>query len=261
MIFVRTALGVVLVGCLVALAGLGYRLWQVQRQLASRVQALEERQSASTDAEVTAIRACYDRFHQAMLVGDVAGAMDLLTPDGQESIVFEAYQLLAAFAGADPRIVLDSTTTPSKEQLDGILRKHQVDIAALGTPRQLADSTDARADARRVAEAIRDRAGFVADVLGVVQQAGGPIHVRRPVLTDIRVDDDTATAQELTLAVETLTAQPVTFRRVGGRWLLEPSPTRSTWQSHLAEDLFVAAPAPEENAEIEEADEIEPEVP
>jgi len=43
MIFVRTALGILVVACVIALAGLGYRLWDVQRQLGARVKALEAR--------------------------------------------------------------------------------------------------------------------------------------------------------------------------------------------------------------------------
>lgn len=54
-IFVRTALGVVLVACLIALGGLGYRLWQVNRQLSIRVKALEQH-AASTEAVLAEIR-------------------------------------------------------------------------------------------------------------------------------------------------------------------------------------------------------------
>ncbi len=60
MIFVRTALGALLVACLVALAGLGYRLWDVQRQLGARVKALES-QVTSTQADVEALRASFDQ--------------------------------------------------------------------------------------------------------------------------------------------------------------------------------------------------------
>ena len=59
MIFVRTTLGVLLVACLVALAGLGYRLWDVQCKLGARVKALEG-QVASTQADLDAIRASYE---------------------------------------------------------------------------------------------------------------------------------------------------------------------------------------------------------
>ncbi|MFH1918805.1 MAG: hypothetical protein ABIP48_02815, partial [Planctomycetota bacterium] len=68
MIFVRTLLGIILVACLVALAGLGYRLWDVQRQLSARLKAVEA-QVASTEAEVAAIRACCDRLPEAVLAG------------------------------------------------------------------------------------------------------------------------------------------------------------------------------------------------
>ncbi len=54
MLFVRTFLGVVFVACMVALAGLGYRLWEVQRQLSTRVQAVEQR-VASVEADVAEI--------------------------------------------------------------------------------------------------------------------------------------------------------------------------------------------------------------
>ncbi|HUT95155.1 MAG TPA: hypothetical protein VMY37_37220 [Thermoguttaceae bacterium] len=60
MIFVRTALGALLVACLVALAGLGYRLWDVQRQLGARVKALEARVT-STQADMEALRASFDQ--------------------------------------------------------------------------------------------------------------------------------------------------------------------------------------------------------
>jgi len=60
MIFVRTALGVLVVACVIALAGLGYRLWDVQRQLGARVKALEA-QVTSTQADVEALRASLDR--------------------------------------------------------------------------------------------------------------------------------------------------------------------------------------------------------
>ena len=60
MIFVRTALGALLVACLVALAGLGYRLWEVQRQLGVRVKALES-QVTSTQADMEALRASFDQ--------------------------------------------------------------------------------------------------------------------------------------------------------------------------------------------------------
>jgi len=60
MIFVRTALGALLVACLVALAGLGYRLWDVQRQLGARVKALEA-QVTSTQADMEALRASFDQ--------------------------------------------------------------------------------------------------------------------------------------------------------------------------------------------------------
>jgi type II secretory pathway pseudopilin PulG len=59
MIFVRTALGALVVACMIALAAFGYRLWQLERQLAARVQALEE-QVASAQADIEAIRASYD---------------------------------------------------------------------------------------------------------------------------------------------------------------------------------------------------------
>jgi len=58
-IFVRTALGVVLVACLIALGGLGYRLWQVNRQLSVRVKVLES-QAASTEAALAEIRDLLD---------------------------------------------------------------------------------------------------------------------------------------------------------------------------------------------------------
>jgi hypothetical protein len=54
-IFVRTALGILLVACLIALGGLGYRLWQVNRQLSIRVKALEQH-AASTEAALAEIR-------------------------------------------------------------------------------------------------------------------------------------------------------------------------------------------------------------
>ncbi len=60
MIFVRTALGVLVVACVIALAGLGYRLWDVQRQLGARVKALEA-QVTSTQADVEALRASFDQ--------------------------------------------------------------------------------------------------------------------------------------------------------------------------------------------------------
>ena len=60
MIFVRTALGVLVVACLVALAGLGYRLWDVQRQLGVRVNALEA-QVTSSQADMEALRASFDQ--------------------------------------------------------------------------------------------------------------------------------------------------------------------------------------------------------
>ncbi|MFC1596538.1 hypothetical protein ACFL5Q_01140 [Planctomycetota bacterium] len=58
-IFVRTALGVLLVACLIALGGLGYRLWQVNRQLSIRVKALEQH-AASTEAALAEIRGLLD---------------------------------------------------------------------------------------------------------------------------------------------------------------------------------------------------------
>lgn len=60
MIFVRTALGVLVVACVIALAGLGYRMWEVQRQLGARVQALEA-QVISTKADVEVLRASLDQ--------------------------------------------------------------------------------------------------------------------------------------------------------------------------------------------------------
>ncbi len=54
-IFVRTALGVLLVACLIALGGLGYRLWQVNRQLSIRVKALEQH-AASAEAAIAEFR-------------------------------------------------------------------------------------------------------------------------------------------------------------------------------------------------------------
>lgn len=58
-IFIRTALGVILVACLIALGGLGYRLWQVNRQLSVRVKVLES-QAASTEAVIAEIRRLLD---------------------------------------------------------------------------------------------------------------------------------------------------------------------------------------------------------
>jgi len=60
MIFVRTALGILVVACVIALAGLGYRMWEVQRQLGARVKALEA-QVISTKADVEALRASLDQ--------------------------------------------------------------------------------------------------------------------------------------------------------------------------------------------------------
>jgi len=64
MMFVRTLLGIVVVACIVALVGLGYRLWEVQRQLAIRVKALEQ-QAASTEAKLAEMRAWQDRHFDA----------------------------------------------------------------------------------------------------------------------------------------------------------------------------------------------------
>ena len=63
--FVRTVVGAVLVALMFAIAGLAYPLWKAQRRLAERVQTLEERQTAPTDADVEEIRACYDRLERA----------------------------------------------------------------------------------------------------------------------------------------------------------------------------------------------------
>jgi hypothetical protein len=88
MIFLRTTLGVLLVACLVALAGFGYRLWQVERELATRVDALEQqRQTASTEADVAAIRACYDQLRKNVLTdvrvdGDTARGQELRVSGG-----------------------------------------------------------------------------------------------------------------------------------------------------------------------------------
>jgi hypothetical protein len=73
MIFLRTALGVLLVACLIALAGLGYRLWDVQRQLGARVRNLEQ-QLAAAQADIDAIRASYE-----LLVGAPAAEGDVGT--------------------------------------------------------------------------------------------------------------------------------------------------------------------------------------
>ena len=81
MMFLRTVLGIVFVACLVALAGLGYRLWELQRQLAARVKALEL-QAASTEADLAEIRACCD----ATFDGDAAAfeeyPSETLAPQG-----------------------------------------------------------------------------------------------------------------------------------------------------------------------------------
>lgn len=69
MIFVRTLLGIILVACLVALAGLGYRLWDVQRHLSARLKAMEAR-VASTEADLAAVRARCDRLDDAMPTDD-----------------------------------------------------------------------------------------------------------------------------------------------------------------------------------------------
>ena len=69
MIFVRTLLGIILVACLVALGGLGYRLWDVQRQLSARLKAMEAR-VASTETDLAAVRARCDRLHAAMPAGN-----------------------------------------------------------------------------------------------------------------------------------------------------------------------------------------------
>ena len=54
-IFVRTALGVVLVAFLIMLGGLGYRLWQVHRELSIRVKVLES-QAVSTERAIQELR-------------------------------------------------------------------------------------------------------------------------------------------------------------------------------------------------------------
>lgn len=138
MIFLRTAFGIVLVACLVALAGLGYRLWQVQRQMAVRLRALEARQAVSTEADVAAIHACYDRLQEAVLGGGVASAGDLPAYPDQ------------------------------------------------GVP--------------------------------------GSLDGKGSVLVDVRVQGDTATGQELRVANGLLTARPISFRRMEGRWRVERRP-------------------------------------
>ena len=64
MIFVRTALGILVVACVVALGGLGYRLWEVQRALGSRVKTLEQRVD-STQKEVDALHAALEAITPA----------------------------------------------------------------------------------------------------------------------------------------------------------------------------------------------------
>jgi hypothetical protein len=263
MIFVRTALGALLVASLIALAGLGFRLWEVQRQLAARVQALERRQPASADAERAAIRACFERFHDAVREGDFRRAMGQLTPHGQKVLVFEAYGLLTAFSGRELHSAGDPTATPDagNDELDRILRRHLGGMASVG---ELTASEGAEVSMNRVAEAIDDRAAFVADVFHALRTRCKPFRVTRPALTDVRVHGDEASAQLLTVMEAALTAEPVKFRRVDGRWRFEPWPTGSFGESLSIEAPIVKATAPKENAEIvdeEVVENVEPEVP
>lgn len=215
--FVRTVVGMLLVGAMVAMAGLGVRLGQIQRELGKRVKALEERRAAATADQAAQIRACFERFHDAMTRGDAAAAMDQLTPHGRKVLAFDAYALLVACAGPSPPAGAGPDVF---EKIAPILKKHETEIAALAPLEPPTGSEVAHDAVERVAETFADPAAFAAEVFRAVPWRPGPA----PVLVDVRVSNDTAAAQRLEVAGGSLVAEPLTFRRIDGRWLAEPAP-------------------------------------
>jgi hypothetical protein len=173
-----------------------------------------ERQAAVDGRQTAGIRACCDRLHEALASGDARAAMSLLTLRGQRVVLLDQLEALAVWAGPNPAANPGSASPPDKAEIDRILKKHGLDAATLSGLDKLAES-----DVRNITEAVGDPVDLIADVVALLPDQP---RLSRPVLTDIRVDDNTATAQCLRVVGGNLQAEPITFYRVDGRWLAEP---------------------------------------
>jgi hypothetical protein len=165
--------------------------------------------------------AAFAAVQQAAKNKDFKAAVGALTDETQEAmcgVMVLGAGLMAAFGG-------DETA-----DLKAVLEKHGVPIEAPRFDLNVANA--AAAGAPPAADEpqempIKDKAGFIAEVIAVMEKKGGgegmdkgPIEWINATLRDLAIDGDKATALVVKMADGAEETEPIEFRRGPGGWLI-----------------------------------------
>ena len=138
---------------------------------------------------------------------------------------------LMIFAGAMNKAFADFDKTGKAkkmvEKIDKIFDKHGLNKEKLDNlkPAPGADPKELQKSLQKVVGTIKDRPGFVADMLVAMDQ-GKP--KSKPELKDVKITGDTATGSVVEKKGEKENKQPISFKKIGGSWKIElpDAPTR-----------------------------------
>jgi hypothetical protein len=165
-------------------------------------------------------QAVFDAMVAASAKEDWPGMMNCLTDESQDKLTFAVAfmgSLMKQFAGFDK----DKGAEAAKA-IDEAFKKHgmsEAQLAHLGK-----DMSPDIQSMRKVIEPIKDKPGFVADVLGALKKLGnkeGTPQQFSGTLTDLKVNGDKATGTVVRNVAGKETKEPVEFKKVGSGWKIE----------------------------------------
>lgn len=177
----------------------------------------------------TSPEAVFEAARSAVADEDMEGFVNCLTPESQ--YLFSGMLVLvgsmmmdfAAFAGDD------ADAAEAVSNMEKVFEKHGLTEHGWLTEDVMkemeeADESDSTAAMEKLAEPIKDKAAFMADMLeafkGLDNEGGSPADQFKGTLKDIKIDGDSASA----VLEDGGNTEPIQFKKVKGSWLIHLDP-------------------------------------
>ena len=169
-------------------------------------------------------KAVFDAAVKASKAKDFKAFAAVFTPESQAKLAGQLAGLgvmFKAFSAFDK----EGKMKDKLADFDKIMDKHGLTKDVMGKLKQTKDAKEIEANNKVIATAIKDKPGFVADVMKWLDAAnpgknkGGPLD--EATLKDVKIDGNKATGTVVTKEKE----EPMEFAKVGGGWrIVLPEP-------------------------------------
>jgi len=170
-------------------------------------------------------QAAFDAMKAAAEKKDWRGVFKCMTPDSQDGtagvMVVEATMMKTTTRGGEEA---DEAKT-ARHKIDEVLKKHGVDEEALEELERgdMMPFSEVQALCKKLGAPIKDKPAFVAEMLAAKEEMNPDESTRSfedATLIDVKIDGDEATGTYISTVEGKRTGKPISFKRIGGVWLI-----------------------------------------